>query len=521
MNYDFLDRLGIKKTNSGVSFGDGFLEKTSGGTIPSINPSNEEVIAEVMMAGPDDYELVKEKAIEGFKKWRKLPVPARGLIVKEIVREIERQKNDLGALISLEMGKILPEGRGEVQEIIDVADTAIGYSRQAIGGGPIKPSERPNHFMFEIWEPLGVTGIITAFNFPMAVWGWNACIALPCGNPTIWKPSLQTPLCAIALQYICNRVFKKHGLEGISNLVIGDDDVVGERLIQDEGVPLISFTGSTKVGRRVNMAVAERLAPPPILELGGNNAAIVLKDANLDLALQAIFFGFIGTSAQRCTSTRRLYIHEDIFMDFVKKLVRACKKAVIGPPMNPDTIMGPVVSKKTIMNVQEAVSRAKFMGAMAMLEGRALDDRKGFYMEPAIVVTDTHLPIMDEETFGPLLFVQPIRDLDDGIEQNNRVPYGLSSCLFTEDITSAFKFLSAEGSDCGIRNVNCGNSGAETSCEFGGNKHTGWGREAGGGAWKRYMRHSANVINWSGKITLSQGIEFFSAEGKLASDGKD
>lgn len=504
MQYDFLERLGIQKVNSGVCYGE-WIEKPEGNILPSINPSNEEVIAEVKMAGSRDYETVISYAEEAFLKLRKMPAPARGNIVRELCDELRKYKDDLGKLVSLEMGKIYEESRGEVQEIIDLSDVALGLTRMM--GGRVRPSERRDHFIFDSYDPLGPVAVITAFNFPVAVWGWNALIAIVCGDPVIWKPSPQTPLSAIAMQNICNRVTKKYGIEGIFNLLIGGNAIIGSRLASDSRIPLVSFTGSTEIGLEVGSIVTKR-GGKTILELGGNNAAIVLADADLDLAMRAISFGFTGTATQRCTSTRRCYFEKPIEKELTERIVYWCKRLVIGDPLRKKTQMGPLKSERALKVVLDAVEEAKKQGGEVIYEGKHLA-RSGFFIEPTVIRAEHHLPIMDEETFGPILYIQPISDIDEGIVENNRVRQGLSSCLFTSNFSKAMYFVSARGSDCGIRNINCGTSGAEVGSEFGGNKHTGGGREAGGESWKQYCRHSVCNLNWSDDLPLAQDIDFF------------
>lgn len=506
MKYDFLDRLGIQKVNSGACYGE-WIKNPDGNFLASINPSTEKVIAEVKMAGSRDYEIIVEHAQKAFLKLRKMTASQRGVIVRELCDELRKHKDDLGRLISLEMGKIYEEGRGEVQEIIDLSDVALGLTRMM--GGHVFPSERPNHFIFESYDPLGVIAVITAFNFPVAVWGWNALIAIVCGDPVIWKPSPQTPLSAIAMQNICSRVMAKYDLRGIFNLLIGDNTIIGSRLVSDSRIPLISFTGSTDIGLDAGSIVIKR-GGKTILELGGNNAAVVLADANLDLAMRAISFGFTGTTTQRCTSTRRDYSEKSIEEQLTERIAYWCRHVAIGDPLQNETQMGPLKSERAIDAVFNAVWEAKMQGGEVIYGGKRLD-RKGFFLEPTVIRTEKHLPIMDEETFGPVLYVQPIHDIEEGIALNNRVRQGLSSCLFTTNFSKAMYFLSPAGSDCGIRNINCGTSGAEIG-PFGGNKHTGWGREAGGESWKQYCRHSVCNLNWSDDLPLAQGIDFFKKE---------
>lgn len=506
MQYEFLDRLGIKKMNSGVSFGNGFLEKPSGGIIASINPSNEEVIARVVMGGEDDYEKIIEEAGKGFQKWKDVPAPKRALIVREFVEEISRHKEDLGKLTSLEVGKIQKEGEGEVQEVIDLEVISSGLARGDAGSR--KPSERTKHELYTRYDPLGRIGIIPAFNFPIAVPGWNWTHAVTQGNAVIIKPSLETPLCAIAIQNIFNRVNERHNneLSGIFNLVIGENETVGEAMIRDESMPLISFTGSTTVGRHVAQVVAKRLGRC-LLELGGNNYAIVLDDADLPLAIENIFFGFVGTTGQRCTSTRRVFVYKKHLVDFIKDIEALVLGATFDDPLNPQSTAGPLINEKAVQKYFAAIDRAEKEGGMIVHRGKRLE-RPGFFVTPTIVFVQgkKQLPIMFEETFAPLLYVMEIDDLDEGIVFGNEALHQLSSAIFTRDINAAYYFR--EKVKTGIRNINCGTSGAESTTPFGGNFNTGWGREAGGDAWRSYVLESAGAVNYSGETELAQGIQF-------------
>jgi aldehyde dehydrogenase (NAD+) len=433
-----------------------------------------------------------------------IPAPKRGQIVREIAWEIRRLKEPLGKLITLEMGKILAEGMGEVQEVIDIADFAVGLSRQLYG--LTMQSERPYHQMYEQWHPLGVVGIITAFNFPMAVWSWNSMIAAVCGDTMVWKPSSKTPLSAIALQHIVNRVMKANGLAGIFTLVVGKGSTVGERLINDKRIALISATGSTAMGRRVAEAAAKRLART-ILELGGNNAIIVTPDANLDLAIRAILFAAVGTAGQRCTTTRRIIAQKSIIDELTTRLVKAYAQVRIGDPLDASTLMGPLVDHDAVEIMMKALETLPSQGGKIIVGGRRLD-KSGYYVTPAIVRVPGNTQLVCEETFAPVLYIMPYETLDDAIRLHNEVPQGLSSAIFTESLKEAERFLSAVGSDCGIANVNIGTSGAEIGGAFGGEKDTGGGREAGSDAWKQYMRRQTNTINWSDQLPLAQGIRF-------------
>jgi aldehyde dehydrogenase (NAD+) len=408
-------------------------------------------------------------------------------------------------MVTLEMGKIRIEGMGEVQEMIDICDFALGLSRQLYG--LTMHSERPGHRMYEQWHPLGPLGIITAFNFPVAVWAWNAALAAVCGDTLIWKPSPTTPLVSVAVQHICNRVMADHGLKGIFTLAIGSNDDVGERMIRDPRLPLISFTGSNKVGRHVAATVAGRLGRT-ILELGGNNAIIVTEDANLDLAMRGIVFGAVGTAGQRCTSTRRIIAHASIVDELTERLVRAYKTVPIGDPMQPGTLMGPLVSAHSVDAMLAAVERAQTDGGTLLIGGEPLLEKGPHFVEPTIIRMPKQTPLVCEETFAPILYIMSYNDLDEAIAIHNNVPQGLSSAIFTTNLLTSERFLSAVGSDCGIANVNIGTSGAEIGGAFGGEKETGGGRESGSDAWKGYMRRQTNTLNWTRELPLAQGIQF-------------
>jgi len=498
-----LDDLGLKATNSGACTGD-WIDPADGREIVSLNPTTGEPIAAVIQADVAAYDTVVQTAADSFTDWRMRPAPARGEIVRELGNELRTFKEPLGALVSLEMGKILSEGLGEVQEMIDMCDFAVGLSRQLYG--PTMMSERPRHRMYEQWHPLGVVGIISAFNFPVAVWAWNAALAAVCGDTTVWKPSSSTPLTAIAVQNVCNRVMQRHGLSGIFNLAIGPGSVVGERLINDPRIPLVSFTGSTKMGRHVSEACAKRFGRS-ILELGGNNAIIVEPDANLDLALRAILFAAVGTAGQRCTSLRRLFLHSSIADDVVDKLVKAYGSITIGDPLDPKTLMGPLVNDGAVKDYTNALEKVSEQGGRIVCGGHTID-RPGHYVEPTIVRLDEQIPIACDETFAPILYVMTYDTLDEVIRVHNSVDQGLSSAIFTSSMYSAERFLSHEGSDCGIANVNIGTSGAEIGGAFGGEKETGGGREAGSDSWKAYMRRQTCTINWSTELPLAQGVSF-------------
>jgi aldehyde dehydrogenase (NAD+) len=498
-----LAELGLEEINPGACTGK-WIEPTERRELVSINPTNGQPIAKVIQADTDAYEKVVSAAQEAFKTWRMMPAPARGEIVRELGNELRKYKDPLGRLVSLEMGKILSEGLGEVQEMIDMCDFAVGLSRQLYG--PNMMSERPRHRMYEQWHPLGVVGIITAFNFPVAVWAWNAALAAVCGDTMIWKPSSSTPLTAVAVQNICNRVMEKNGLSGIFNLAIGPGSSVGETMINDTRVPLISFTGSTRMGRHVAEAAAKRFGRH-ILELGGNNAIIVEPDANLDLALRAILFAAVGTAGQRCTSLRRLFLHSSIADDLIEKLTKAYGSVSIGDPLDESILMGPLVNESAVEEHLAAIETAKSQGG-EVLVGGGRPDGPGNFVFPTIIKCKEHIEIACEETFAPILYVFTYDTLDEAIELHNSVKQGLSSAVFTSNVYSAETFLSHEGSDCGIANVNIGTSGAEIGGAFGGEKETGGGREAGSDAWKGYMRRQTCTINWSTELPLAQGVKF-------------
>ncbi|MEN6535869.1 MAG: aldehyde dehydrogenase family protein [Bryobacteraceae bacterium] len=501
---EVLERLGIGHVVSGACWGV-WIPNPSGGELPSVNPADGGVIGRVKMAGPDDYEEVVRHAAAAFLDWRLLPAPKRGQIVREIGDELREAKDDLGALVSIEMGKILAEGRGEVQEMIDIADFAQGLSRQLYG--LTMASERPSHRMYEQWHPLGVVGVITAFNFPVAVWAWNAFIAAVCGDTIVWKPSSDTPLTAIAVQNICNRVLERHGWKGVFNLVVGRGDSVGERLLADRRVPLISATGSCQMGFRVAEAVAKRLGRT-ILELGGNNGVIVMNDANPDLALRAILFGAIGTAGQRCTTIRRLFVQKGIAPEMTRRLIAAYSQIRVGDPLDESALMGPLVNRRAVADMIRGIEAIRAQGGEILCGGRTLDLPGGCFVEPTLVRARPNMPALREELFAPVLYLVEFDTLDEAVRWHNDVPQGLSSAMFTNNLMSAETFLSTRGSDCGIANINIGTSGAEIGGAFGGEKETGGGREAGSDAWKQYMRRQTVTINWSTELPLAQGIKF-------------
>ncbi|HSS79437.1 MAG TPA: aldehyde dehydrogenase family protein [Thermoanaerobaculia bacterium] len=497
-----LDALCVEAENPGAFDGDWI--QTHGERVESLNPATGEPLAAVRLATAEDYERVAAASVRAFHEWRTWPAPRRGEVVRQVGDELRRHKDDLGRLVSLEVGKVLSEGLGEVQEMIDMADLAVGMSRQLYGLA--MHSERPNHRMYEQWHPLGPVGIVTAFNFPVAVWAWNAMVAAVAGDSTIWKPSHQAPLTAIAVTRIAQKVLAANGAPPIFNLVMGGRTGVGERLVADYRVPLISATGSGRMGREVGKVIADRFGRS-LLELGGNNGILVMDDADLDLALRAVLFAAVGTAGQRCTSTRRLFLQRGIAAEMKRRLVSAYGSITIGDPMEHGTLMGPLIDRSAVDNMMAALERVKGEGGRVLYGGRKLD-RPGFFVEPTLVEVPKPLPITCEETFAPILYVFEFGDLDEAIRIHNDVPQGLSSAIFTLNMRSAEKFLSATGSDCGIANVNIGTSGAEIGGAFGGEKETGGGREAGSDSWKAYMRRQTCTINWGTELPLAQGVEF-------------
>ncbi|HPJ12176.1 MAG TPA: aldehyde dehydrogenase family protein [Caldisericia bacterium] len=506
---EILKELGIEDVNYGACLGlNNQWIKTHGEKITSYSPIDGQPLASIIQATTEDYSLVVEEAQKAFLQWRMIPAPQRGLIVRDIGNELRRFKQPLGTLISIEMGKILQEGLGEVQEMIDIADFAIGQSRMLYGS--TMHSERPLHRMYDQYHPYGAIGIITSFNFPVAVWSWNALIAFACGDTCIWKPSSKTPLCAIAIQNIVNTVFTKHNLPGVSTLVIGSGANIGEAMIHDHRIPLISATGSTRMGKRIGEVVGNRLGKT-ILELGGNNAIIIAPDANLELALHASLFGAIGTAGQRCTSTRRIIIHKTVKNEFLQSLMNAYKQIKIGNPLLPSINMGPLIDEQAVKQMEHAIEQSKKEGSTILYGGERITIDKylgGFYVTPCIADVPGNIPTVQNETFAPLLYIMTYDSFDDAINLHNDVPQGLSSSIFTNNLQTAELFLSHQGSDCGIANVNIGTSGAEIGGAFGGEKETGGGRESGSDAWKAYMRRQTNTINYGKELPLAQGIQF-------------
>lgn len=501
--------LGLTGSGEHPGAGCGSWLDCKGETLESVSPVDGRTIGTVKCAGRDDYETVITRATRAFEEWRMVPAPKRGDVVRQIGNALRARKEDLGALVSLEMGKLRAEGEGEVQEMIDIADLAVGQSRMLYG--KTMPSERSGHRLYEQWHPLGPVGVITAFNFPLAVWAWNAMIALVAGNTVVWKPSSKTPVCAIAAMQIIWEVLKENGVpEGVLNLAIGPRGTIGDALAGDRRVPLVSATGSVRMGRAVGEAVKARFGRT-ILELGGNNGIIVTPSADLNLAVRAILFGAVGTAGQRCTSTRRLIIHKSIYRDLADSLIKAYGQVPIGNPLEETTLMGPLIDREAVGSMQHALMRLKEEGGEVLFGGEVLSGGlfdTGTYVRPAICRAKADTPVVQEETFAPVLYLIEYETIDEAIRSHNLVPQGLSSAIFTNDLREAELFLSQRGSDCGIANVNAGTSGAEIGGAFGGEKETGGGREAGSDAWKAYMRRQTCTINWSGELPLAQGIQF-------------
>jgi len=509
--------LGIGSTNPGGFDGTWI---GSGPELDVITPADGSSIATVVQVTEQEYERVVARAHEAFLAWRRVPAPGRGEVIRQLGHRLRELKRPLGALVSLEMGKILAEGEGEVQEMIDICDFAVGLSRQLYG--LTMHSERPDHRMYEQWHPLGVVGVITAFNFPVAVWSWNTALASVCGDAVLWKPASKTPLTAIAVTKIAEQVAKANGVDpAIFSLVVGKGSTVGEKLLHDRRIPLVSCTGSCAVGYHVGEVVGKRLGRT-ILELGGNNAIVVTPHANLDLALPAVLFGAVGTAGQRCTSTRRIIVHESVRGELVARLTRAYADVKIGDPRKPDTLMGPLVTHSAVEEMQQAIARVKREGGEILFGGDRLDGAAfpgGHYVTPCIAAAKNEFRIVQEETFAPILYIigygrpdatprQAVDEIEEALRIHNDVPQGLSSAIFTEHVREAEYFLSHRGSDCGIANVNIGTSGAEIGGAFGGEKETGGGRESGSDSWKVYMRRQTNTINWSTRLPLAQGIKF-------------
>jgi aldehyde dehydrogenase (NAD+) len=504
---DFLAQLGIQSVNPGASTGTQWIDSKAT-VIRSSSPVDGKLIGTVQSTDEATYQRIVQQSAQAFEDWRQWPAPKRGEIVRQVGEALRMYKEPLGKLVSYEMGKSLQEGYGEVQEMIDICDFAVGLSRQL--HGLTMHSERPKHRMYEQWHPLGITGIISAFNFPVAVWSWNAALAWICGNTTIWKPSEKTPLCAIAVQNIVADVFKKNQVpEGVNCLIQGAREV-GEWMSQDNRIPLISATGSTRMGKIVAATVAARLGKT-ILELGGNNAIIISKEADLDMALIGCVFGAVGTAGQRCTTTRRLIIHESVYETFKAKLVKAYGQLRIGDPLDTKNHVGPLIDQDAVQLYLKSIEACKEQGGKFIVEPGVLEGagyESGCYVKPCIAEAENHFPVVQHETFAPILYLMKYRDLDEAIALQNGVPQGLSSAIMTLNMREAEQFLSHGGSDCGIANVNIGTSGAEIGGAFGGEKETGGGRESGSDAWKAYMRRQTNTINWSTQLPLAQGIQF-------------
>ena len=499
---DVLRRLGIQEQNPGAFCGS-WLE-TTGEPLESRNPATGEVLASVRTVGAGDYERISATAVEAFDAWRRWTAPARGEIVRQLGNELRKHKEDLGRLVSLEAGKVLSEGLGEVQEMIDMADLAVGMSRQLYGLS--MHSERPQHRMYEQWHPLGPVGIITAFNFPVAVWAWNAMVAAVCGDSMIWKPSQKTPLCGVAITKIAERVLAANDAPPIFGLAVGDRHQVGGPLVADRRVPLISATGSVAMGKAIGKVVADRLGRS-LLELGGNNGIIVMDDADLDLSLRAVLFAAVGTAGQRCTTNRRLLLQRGIAGEMKRRLVEAYQSVRIGDPLDPTTLMGPLIDERAVDDMMAALETVREQGGTVLCGGER-HELGGCYVQPTLVEAPAGMPITCEETFAPILYITEFDDLDEAIALHNSVPQGLSSAIFTLNMRSAERFLAATGSDCGIANVNIGTSGAEIGGAFGGEKETGGGREAGSDSWKLYMRRQTCTLNWGTDLPLAQGVEF-------------
>lgn len=499
-------KLNIQPVNAGACVGpDGWIMDQKGKELVSYNPASGEALAKVIQATPETYEKVASNAQNAFLTWRSIPAPKRGEVVRDLGNALREFKEPLGDLVTLEMGKIRAEGHGEVQEMIDICDFAVGQSRMLYGLS--MHSERPAHRMYEQWHPLGILGLITSFNFPVAVWSWNSALAAVCGDTVIWKPSSYTPLTAVAVTHIANQVLADYGLSGIINLVIGSGRDVGELLLNDRRVPLVSFTGSTGVGVHVSETVARRFGRT-ILELGGNNGIIVSEKADLSMATRAILFGAVGTAGQRCTSTRRIIVHKSVAKELSTRLVKAYQQVRIGDPIQEGTLMGPLVEGSVVEEMMDAIKAAVTDGGEVLTGGQMRSDLGPAFVEPTIIKMPRQTEIVKTETFAPILYLLEYETIEEAIRIHNDVPQGLSSAIFTDSLREAETFLSAAGSDCGIANINIGTSGAEIGGAFGGEKETGGGRESGSDAWKYYMRRQTNTINWSKELPLAQGIKF-------------
>ncbi len=503
-----LEQLGIKEINNGASTGAKWFE-TKGEIISSYSSSDGSLIGQIKQGTADDYEKIITTAQTAFKEWRMVPAPKRGEVVRQIGNALRENKEALGKLVSYEMGKIYQEGLGEVQEMIDICDFAVGLSRQLHGF--TMHSERFKHRMYEQYHPLGIVGVISAFNFPVAVWSWNAMLAMVCGDVTVWKPSSKTMLCAVAVHNIIAKVLKENNVpEGVLCLIAAGSKYVGDNFLADKRVPLISATGSTRVGKRVGKIVGERLGRS-LLELGGNNAIIITENADLDMALMAVVFGSVGTAGQRCTSTRRLIIHESVYEKFKEKVVKAYTGVRIGHPLDKNTLVGPLIDKNAVNDFTNAIAKVREEGGKVIFGGSVCEGagfESGCYVVPCIAEAQNNFHIVQQETFAPILYIMKYKTIEEAMELHNNVPQGLSSSIFSKNILETERFLSHEGSDCGIANVNIGTSGAEIGGAFGGEKETGGGRESGSDAWKVYMRRQTNTINFGTELPLAQGIKF-------------
>ncbi len=500
-----LKELGLGEQLLG-SYGKNLYEPDSDKKVESFSPIDGKLIASVAVTSPQQYEQIMAEAQQTFLEWRKVPAPERGQVVREIGDALREHKHALGKLVTLEMGKILAEGEGEIQEAIDIADFSVGLSRQLYGR--TMHSERPLHRMYEQWHPLGVIGVITAFNFPAAVWAWNAMVAAVCGDVIVWKPSEFTPVTAVALTEICRKVAEQHGFPGLFSLVVDDGPELGKTMAADARIPLISATGSCRMGRSVAEVVGARLGRS-LLELGGNNAIIVLDDADLDLVVPSVLFGAVGTAGQRCTSTRRILIHHSKQDEFLKRLTAAYEQVRIGDPLESNTLMGPLIHEHAVQAYKDAVAAVPSQGGEVVYGGEVLEGHASrLYVQPTIVKAHREMKLVKDETFAPILYVIGVESYEEAIEIHNDVPQGLSSAIFTNSMREAERFLSYAGSDCGIANVNIGTSGAEIGGAFGGEKDTGGGRESGSDSWKQYMRRQTNTMNYSTNLPLAQGIEF-------------
>ncbi len=497
--------LKLGATHAGASSGPMHWTKTTSlGELISYNPATGEALGAVYRASAEDYERLVKEAQQAFLQWRTVPAPKRGEVIRAIGEALRQNKEALGNWVSLEVGKSKQEGCGEVQEMIDMADFAVGQARMLYG--KMMHSERPEHRLYEQWHPLGVVSVITAFNFPVAVWAWNAFIAAICGNTVLWKPSPKAPLCAIAVQQLCNSVLERYGYQGIFSLVVTDDSALVKTMAADTRVPLVSFTGSTAVGRELNGIIAQRLGRA-LLELSGNNALIVEESATLELAVPAIVFGAVGTAGQRCTTTRRLFIQESIYERLVSALLQAYSKIPIGNPLEPKNLLGPLIDQTAVDRYLQIIEEIKAVGGKILCGGKALKG-PGYYVEPTLVEAQNHWKMVQQETFAPILYLMKYKTLEEAIALQNESTFGLSSALFTNHLQQAELFLSARGSDCGLANINIGTSGAEIGGAFGGEKDSGGGREAGSDAWKAYMRRQTNTLNWGKTLPLAQGVQF-------------